>query len=175
MKPNRNADRRKYFWASPGHNVPAIGRCSKISGISVQALMTILLLCSCTGLQEEPATPSACIEDTCFTVEVADTAAMHALGLMYRGRLEPDKGMLFVFDKEEVHGFWMKNTLIPLDIIWMDSEGEVLFIKENAQPCGSEECLATRPAVNALYVLEINAGKAKESGIDVGDRMELRY
>lgn len=110
----------------------------------------------------------------CFAVEVASDAASRQKGLMLRTSLEPDKGMLFVFDTEGEYSFWMKNTLIPLDMIWMNADKKIVFIQENAQPClpaqaGGTVCPTMNPGVAALYVLEVNAGVAQKEGLKLGD------
>ncbi len=88
---------------------------------------------------------------------------------MYRQSLPKDAGMLFVFDKEGEYPFWMKNTLIPLDIIWLDKDKKVIYINENTQPCKTVNCESYGTDKNSKYVLELNAGIAKEIGLKVGD------
>jgi uncharacterized membrane protein (UPF0127 family) len=114
-----------------------------------------------------------CLDNKCFSVELAKTDAEREKGLMYRTQLGADKGMLFIFDQEGVYPFWMKNTLIPLDIIWIDSNGKVVFIGENIQPCKIIICPTTNPQVKAKYVLEINAGVSKEMGLKAGDEAKI--
>ena len=83
--------------------------------------------------------------------------------------------MLFVFEKEGIYPFWMKNTLIPLDIIWLDRDGKVVFIKEDAQPCTNHICPKINPNKKAKYVLEVNSGIIKQIGLSVGDKMKIEY
>jgi uncharacterized membrane protein (UPF0127 family) len=113
-----------------------------------------------------------CIKEKCFQVELAETSAQREAGLMYRKELFPDAGMFFVFDKEGKHSFWMKNTLIPLDIIWIDSEGRVVYIKENAPPCKALICPSFVSPLPAKYILEINAGLCAKIGIKAGDQIK---
>lgn len=110
-----------------------------------------------------------CFEDNCFLVELAKSQEEIRQGLMFRERLEPGTGMLFVFEKEGYYSFWMKNTIIPLDIVWIDGEKRVAFIGENTQPCREEACPPINPEKPAKYVLEVNAGTAKEINLEVGD------
>jgi len=116
----------------------------------------------------------------CFFVKLAKTDMEKEQGLMFQDQLDGDKGMLFIFEKEDVYPFWMKNTVIPLDIIWIDKNQKVVFIKENSQPCQTVEggkknkCLPINPKIKALYVLEINAGFSKESGIKTGDSVKFK-
>ena len=112
-----------------------------------------------------------CFQAFCFEVEIARTAEQRRQGLMFRKSLDENKGMLFDFGKQGRHSFWMKNTLIPLDIIWFDDEHRVAFIKENAQPCVQELCQPISPSELASYVLEINAGMVDKIGLSIGATM----
>ena len=114
-----------------------------------------------------------CFKNNCFEVELSITNEEQMLGLMFRKSLGKNKGMLFVFEKEGGSSFWMKNTLIPLDIIWINENKEVVFISENTQPCKEDSCFSIAPDKKAKYVLEINAGISKEIGLKVGDRLEI--
>ena len=116
-----------------------------------------------------------CFGNHCFDVELAMTSWKKSLGLMFRKELDPQNGMLFVFDQEAKHSFWMKNTLIPLDIIWINKDQEIVFMSENTQPCKKTLCPMVKPTENAKYVLEINAGLTSEIGLIVGDKVEIEY
>jgi len=118
---------------------------------------------------------SVCIKEKCFNVELATTPAQQEQGLMYRTSLDNDKGMLFVFDKEGIYPFWMKNTLMPLDMIWIDSSNKVVFIAENVQPCKTQECPSITPGANAKYVLEMNGNISKGMGLAVGDTLDINF
>jgi uncharacterized membrane protein (UPF0127 family) len=115
-----------------------------------------------------------CFGDHCFFVELAKTEAERERGLMNREELGKDKGMFFLFDKEGIYPFWMKNTLIPLDIIWIGSENKIVFIGHNVQPCKSLICPTTNPQIKAKYVLEINGGLSAEMGIKLGDTADIK-
>lgn len=112
-----------------------------------------------------------CFKNNCFKVELAQNLEERNLGLMFRENMDSDKGMLFIFDEEGEYPFWMKNTLIPLDIIWMDENKEIVFINENFQPCKEDPCPTINPNQNAKYVLEINAGISKEIDLNIGDKV----
>src|SRR3989344_3516093 len=79
-----------------------------------------------------------CFFEKCFDIEIASTSEELSKGLMFRENLEKNSGMLFIFPENGIYGFWMKNTLIPLDIIWINSNKEIVFIKDNALPCKTE-------------------------------------
>jgi uncharacterized protein len=103
-----------------------------------------------------------------YRVELALTPEDQAQGLMYRESLPPRAGMLFVFDQPAPHHFWMKNTMIPLDMIWMDPSGKVLFISAGTPPCKGDPCPSYGPDSPAASVLEIAGGKAAKEKIAVG-------
>ncbi len=116
--------------------------------------------------------PQVCIKSMCFDVEVAKTVQDQQDWLQWVEELGENEGMLFAFDAPGVHEFWMKDTLIPLDMIWLDADGKVLFVKEYAAPCNEEDsakndCQRYGPPVGtqSTYVLEINANKTREAGI----------
>ena len=115
-----------------------------------------------------------CFEGTCFQVEIPGDDIGMARGLMHRESMDQGKGMLFIFKSEGIYPFWMKNTLIPLDIIWMDDDGQVVFISRDTQPCESDPCPSTNPGRMAKYVLEINAGISDRIGLQVGEKMDIR-
>lgn len=116
-----------------------------------------------------------CFKSECFTAELAITPEEQSRGLMFREQMDEDRGMLFVFESEGVHSFWMRNTLIPLDIIWIDSSSKVVFISKNVQPCKSVSCPTVNPGTNAKYVLEINAGLSDQMDLSVGDLATIDY
>ena len=120
--------------------------------------------------KEKPGDFRVCFEKNCFFAELAQAPAERARGLMFRNELPENRGMLFVFKGEGIHSFWMKNTYIPLDIIWISAEKEVVFINKDTPPCG-EECPLIIPDKSALYVLEINAGMADTIGLEIGDNL----
>lgn len=104
-----------------------------------------------------------------FTLEIAETDEQRRIGLMNRLSLPRDHGMLFVFEREEMQSFWMKNTHIPLDIIFLDARGRVVAVKA-MKPRDLTTVWSGAPA---MYAIEVNRGAAAESQINVGDVMEL--
>lgn len=105
-------------------------------------------------------------------VEIADSFEERAKGLMFRDKLQENTGMLFVFDNEGNYPFWMLNMTFNLDMIWVNSNGKVVFIVENAPPC-KNECKVINPKTNALYVLEVNAGFVEKHGIKQGSIVHI--
>lgn len=107
-------------------------------------------------------------------IEVADSALKRAKGLMYRKHLDENTGMLFIFDDQVKHIFWMKNTLIPLDMIWMNENFKIVDITGDVQPCTTTSCQTYMPASPAKYVLEVNGGYSKKQSIKIGDTLQLK-
>jgi uncharacterized membrane protein (UPF0127 family) len=104
--------------------------------------------------------------------ELAYTDETRSRGLMFVESLPQDAGMLFVFPNLEPQGFWMKNTLIPLDMIWMNERKEIVYFL-TAEPCKSDPCESYEPMQKAKYVLEVNAGFVKKHHLQIGNRMEF--
>ena len=107
------------------------------------------------------------------TAELAVTDEERARGLMFREKILPDQGMLFVFDQEDTHSFWMKNTLIYLDMLWLDSQRRVIHIAANVPPCKEDPCPSYGPGVPARYVLELKGGGAAANGIKLQDQLQF--
>jgi uncharacterized membrane protein (UPF0127 family) len=93
---------------------------------------------------------------------------------MFRSSLGADQGMLFVFAQSAPHRFWMKNTLIALDMIWLDYARRVVHIAHNVPPCKIDPCPSYGPQHPAIYVLELNAGQAQRIGLAVGSQLVFR-
>ena len=123
---------------------------------------------SAAGLEQIPLTIQSSAGTHRFTVEVARTAEQQAQGLMNRQSLAPDRGMLFPRDPPGDASFWMKNTLIPLDIIFIRPDGTIARIAESTVPMSLDPVPSLEP-VSA--VLEIAGGRAAELGIKPGDKV----
>lgn len=106
-----------------------------------------------------------------FTVEIADTDATRESGLMFRKSMAPDKGMLFDFGTPQAVTFWMKNTLIPLDMVFIAKDGHVVSITRNAVPMSEALIPSGGPIVG---VLELRGGRAGEIGVKPGDEVRER-
>jgi uncharacterized protein len=139
--------------------------------------LAALLAMGCAPNKAEPGTTAArVVVETAagarhaVRVEIARTDPERARGLMNRASLAEDAGMLFLFDESEEHGFWMKNTLIPLDMIFIDDEGRIVGIVERAEPRSERSRTVGRPS---RYVLEVNGGWSRAHGVAAGDRVRF--
>lgn len=144
-----------------------------ISGIAIIALaMGALVFVTQQRPPHAPAVDLDCGNGTVLRlgVEIADTPGEQKHGLMNRTTLPRDTGMLFVFDDDDRRYFWMENTFIPLDMIFIGRDLRIIDIHENATPLSREIIASSGPC---RYVLEINGGLCAASGIGVGDRVGL--
>ncbi|HEX2243385.1 MAG TPA: DUF192 domain-containing protein [Gammaproteobacteria bacterium] len=108
--------------------------------------------------------------ETAFQVEVADTPAKREIGLQYRRDLAPDRGMIFVFPQEEQLSFWMKNTPIALDMIFISTDRKIVGIVENTTPFSLD---SRSVSGKSQYVLEINGGLSRRYGFQAGDNVRF--
>jgi uncharacterized membrane protein (UPF0127 family) len=132
-------------------------------------LLTTLLLCSSCIAQD----PYVVLAGERFSVELAETREKQSLGLMFRDEMPDDHGMVFLFPDEAPRSFWMKNTRIPLDIFYFDKDLALVSVSENTPPCRTPRCPGYPSSGPAQYVLELNAGKAADLGVQTGDVLEL--
>jgi len=144
----------------------------------MKLLLVVMFMAGCTNptpapTETQPASPAGprVIFPDGFVVgvEIAADDELRAQGLMYRDHLDPGTGMLFFFAEEGQYPFWMKNTRIPLDMIWIDSNRRVAHVKHEVPPCRIDDCPSYPPNANARYVLEVAGGEAKKHGIKTGD------
>jgi uncharacterized membrane protein (UPF0127 family) len=106
-----------------------------------------------------------------LNVKIADTQAKRQQGLMFVEEMAEKDGMIFIFEIEEMRRMWMKNTLIPLDMLFVGSNKEILNIKENAQPQSLDIIFSVAPA---KYVVELNGGFVAKYGVKIGDKIEFK-
>lgn len=134
-------------------------------------VLALLLLASCSRAPSGPAvTVHSAAGDATVTVELALTPEEQTRGLMFRTELDEDAGMLFVFDRDKERSFWMSNTPIPLDIIYIRSDATIVSIAANTVPYSERSIPSRGPA---RYVLEVPGGWAKRHGVKPGDPMTL--
>lgn len=131
----------------------------------IVAVLVLPLLFSCRSAVSQD---RVCFSGDCYDVELALTPGTRQRGLQHRPQMALDQGMLFVFPVSSVYGFWMKDTLIPLDIIWLDQNRRIIHIEERVPPCESDPCPVYGPVQPALYVLEINAGQSAGKRLKAG-------
>lgn len=142
-------------------------------GSRLALITSIVAFClSASGLRAECAQDRVVVDGqfgtVAFTVDVADDDSERSQGLMHVASMPRQQGMLFVFDPPRPVAFWMRNTLIPLDMIFTDTEGEITHIHENAIPHDETPI----PGVGDVFtVLEINGGLVDRYGIKTGDRL----
>lgn len=145
-----------------------------VSAILILSLLSIIFYLQYQKIiDKKSVTVITAAEPVKIRVEFAETREELANGLMNRKSLDKNSGMLFIFSDENTRSFWMKNTLIPLDIIFISSKGRVNEIV-TLNPCQeTEACQAYDSKTPAQYVLEINAGSAEKWGITPGDIVQL--
>ena len=138
--------------------------------------------CSKPRAAAPPSAPSSSIavgphvtfpDGTRIWVEIAADDPTREQGLMYRDRMAPDRGMIFVFPASGDYPFWMKNTLIPLDMIWIDDQKRIVHVASNVPPCKADPCPSYPPNATARYVLETNAGVAGQHHLKNGDVLQI--
>ncbi len=133
---------------------------------------TILSNQNLTDSNQEKEISQLCFQETCFQVQLAQTTEERKQGLSNQEHLPENQGMLFIFQQSGNYGFWMKDMKIPLDIIWLDQNLEVIEII-TAQPC-KETCTTHSPTQKAKYVLEINAGLATKYNIEIKSKAKTK-
>jgi uncharacterized membrane protein (UPF0127 family) len=132
----------------------------------------IALIASVTACQAEPKVTITTKDgrNVSFVVEVADTPSKREMGLQYRRDLAADRGMIFLFPAESQQSFWMKNTPLPLDMIFINRERKIVGIVEQTAPFSLDPRSVGAPS---QYVLEINGGLAKRHAIKAGDAVRF--
>ncbi|MHA6298978.1 DUF192 domain-containing protein [Devosia sp. CAU 1758] len=135
--------------------------------LAALVLLASLTLAACSD--ESRLTIKSAGGDHDFAVEVVDTPETRAKGLMYVQELAADAGMLFDFQQERPVSFWMRNTYIPLDLLFIEADGTILNIHENARPHDTTSIPSAGPV---QFVLEIPGGRSTELGIAAGDQVE---
>ena len=147
---------------------------------SILLLTFVLLLPSCTQAGTGPKTD--CVvqitlpNGVLIYAELADTAKRRAEGLMFREHLDKNRGMLFTFGEAQPWTFWMKNTKIPLDIIWMNEKKQIIHIESNVPICTRTDdgCRQYQPNDPALYVLELGGGMAEQFKLQKGSTLRFQ-
>lgn len=137
--------------------------------------VTLLLALSCSACSgPHAAAVTVTLRGQHFTAELATHEAARERGLMMRTALAADHGMLFVFPDTAQRGFWMKNTLIPLDILYFDAKRKLVSAQQNVPPCKADPCPIYPSTGPARYVLELPAGTARRIGVRDGDTLAIK-
>jgi uncharacterized membrane protein (UPF0127 family) len=137
-----------------------------------QAILHLLALAGLVGNAGAAARfTTVYVQDRPIRVEIAETPEQHARGLMFRRCLPPDRGMLFVFADEDLRSFWMKNTLIPLDMIFINGDRQVVALHESVPPCRRDPCPGYESGAPARFVLELAGGTAQKLRLRLGDKI----
>lgn len=121
-----------------------------------------------------PISAQAIIAGSTIELEVAQTQQQQAMGLMYRIALPDNRGMLFAFNPPQPVRFWMKNVRIPLDMIFLQN-GEVKAIAASVPPCTAEPCPTYGPGTAVNQVIELRGGRAAELGLQVNDKVKIKF
>jgi uncharacterized membrane protein (UPF0127 family) len=122
----------------------------------------------------DAAAPSVELKGQRFDIEIAQDDASRTRGLMFRDSMPADHGMLFLFSDMQPRAFWMKNTHIPLDILFFDADYKLVSVQERVPPCRSDPCAQYPSEGPAQYVLELNAGTASRLGVKPGDPLTVK-
>ncbi len=136
-------------------------------------LITVLAILVLTFIAKISASSQVCIKDTCFTVDLSKNPIELEKGLMFVESMPELNGMLFIFPKSGIYPFWMKNTLIPLDIIWINENNQIIHISKQTPTCQVNPCPTFSSENESLYVLEINSGLSDKFNITVGDKVSF--
>ena len=149
----------------------------------LHCLLLLLSLCqpfAVSAGSTEPAGPSngeptnmVVLSGNTYRVEIATTAAQRARGLMYRRHMDADQGMLFLFPKARPLTFWMKNTEIPLDILFFDDQHRLMRIHHHVPPCRRPPCAQYPSGAPSALVLELAGGTAKAADIRLGTSIKF--
>jgi len=141
------------------------------------ALGAMLIVAMTAGVRGQWATPRGEVafpDKTVVAVEIADTPELRQRGLMFREHLAPGEGMVFVFESVGFYPFWMKNTLIPLDMVWVGPDKRIVSIAHSVPPCKADPCPSFSPTGDALYVVEVVGGFARKHQLKPGDQLVFR-
>ena len=140
------------------------------------ALLTVILCVLSTATADQANWGTVVFADQGrIEIEIADTQDLRALGLMHRTQLAENQGMLFVYPDQAVRGVWMKNTLLPLDALFISADGKIVSILSGLTPCTQELCPIYSSTTEAGYMLEVNAGFVDRHQLKIGQDLMIEY
>jgi len=129
------------------------------------------LRCSVPSIAADPTITVTYPTGARVQVELADTPQKRSRGLMFREQLASNAGMLFVFEDAGEWSFWMKNTKVALDILWLGADKRIVYVEENVPICRQDPCPEYKPSKDALYALELPAGSVKRAKLTKGMKL----
>jgi len=145
------------------------------TALFLPVLLSLAFLFPSIALSEKIGYQRVIFEGAEINAEVADTPQLRKIGLMFRESLSEEQGMLFVFPEAAPHRFWMKNVRVPLDMIWLDSNKQIIHIAENLLPCVIDPCAEFGPEGQAsLFVIETVGGFAKKHRLKRGMHVKFK-
>lgn len=142
----------------------------------MKRLSLVLLMLAATGYAAavpRASAPAVGLHGHRFSTELATDEASREQGLMMRPKLAADHSMLFIFPDTQPRWFWMKNTLIPLDILYFDANRKLVSMQLDVPPCKADPCPSYPSDAPARYVLELAAGTARRIGVEHGDELTV--
>ncbi|MBF0504043.1 MAG: DUF192 domain-containing protein [Candidatus Omnitrophica bacterium] len=164
---------RGYSYKQPLQACGVAGLRKSIFSASIMCLYFYSIFFTFSLCHAASKVPQVCHLDNCVSVEVVSKDEDMQRGLMYREGLKKDTGMFFIFSYDDKHRFWMKNMSFDLDIVWISSEGRIVFIAQNIPACRKDPCAVYAPNEAGRYVLEIDHGYTATHEWKVGDYLRL--
>jgi uncharacterized protein len=144
--------------------------------LAILVMGSIIFSCDAMATPEQklPIEATAEIGGKTFELEVAKTAQQQQIGLMYRKTIPSQQGMLFVFEPSRYVRFWMKNVILPLDMIFL-REGKIKAVLVNVPPCSTESCPTYGPATEVDQVIELRGGEAAKLNLQINNPVVIKY
>jgi len=137
-------------------------------------LITVVMMLYCAGQAGRAKFVTVFFPNgSSVAAELAVTDEERQQGLMFREKIADDQGMLFIFDDEEVHSFWMKNMSFSIDILWLDKQRRIVHLESRVPPCAADPCPSYTPDRPASFVLELQSGAAEKHGLKLYDRLDF--
>jgi len=137
-------------------------------------LSFVVLMLQCAGQAGRPKYVKIVLPDGfSVTAELAVTDEERQQGLMFREKMAENQGMLFIFEAEEAHSFWMKNMRFAIDILWLDKEKRIVHLEPRVPPCPADPCPSYPPDQPASFVLELHSGAAEKHGLKLYDPLDF--
>lgn len=155
------------------NNKPFLLKVIKIIFICIFLFLVFVFIFNNVNIENnlERSSGTIFVANTAIDVDIADEDNERILGLSGKSSLDADKGLLFIFDRPDKHGIWMKDMNFSIDILWFNENGEVIYIERDVNPNTYPKVFY--PTSQSLYVLEVNAGFVERNGLALGDTIDL--